>query len=265
MLSDAWPTPAKIIGELLRSHPEAESLHSEAAHCQALAATSVAGCDAKFRVAQAARRGYEELRHRLEPRRGRPVHFTAGILVLAVLSGGLVLLNWMELDGLLAGTELLLLAAGATAVWVTVAWLAALAVRQRRGDLLWALAAIAATLGLLLAWHGSVLWPGRRVLDGLVGAFILVLAGGAAALIAHTEPASLLVARRRWHHARADYERAVRTREADLEVAAVTREAWLSLVRAWVSTVAPGEAELLEKTVTLAADLLGGGQRMLAS
>jgi hypothetical protein len=131
VLSDAWPTPAKIIAELLQSHPEAESMLAEAAHCRALAAASAASCDAKFRIARVARRAYEELRHRLEPRRGRPVHFAAGMLVLSVLGAGLILLNWVELAGLLAGTELLLLAIGATAVWITVAWLASLAARRR--------------------------------------------------------------------------------------------------------------------------------------
>jgi hypothetical protein len=256
VLSDAWPTPVKIIGELLQSDPEAESLLAEAGHCRALAATSVAGCDAKFAVVRAARRAYEELRHRLEPRRGRPVHFAAGMLVLAVLGAGLVLLNWTELIGLLAGPQLLLLAVGATAVWVTVAWLSSLAASRRRWDLLGALAGIAAVLGMLLAvCHGSVLSPGRWIPGCLAVAFILVLTGGAAALIAHTESASLLVARQRWHR-RAEYERAVRTREADIEAAAVTRQAWLSLVRAAVMKVAAGDDDLLAETVALAGALL---------
>jgi len=262
VLSDAWPTPAKIIAELLHSHPEAESLLAEAGHCRALAATSAASCDAKFRVAQAARRAYEELRHRLEPRRGRPVHFAVGMLVLAILSAGLALLNWAELAGLLAGTESILLAVGATAVWVTVAWLASLAARRRRWDLTAALAGVAVVLGLLLtAWQGSVWSPGRW----LLAAFILVLAGGAAALIAHTESASLHVARQRWHFARAEFERAVCTREADLEAAAVAREAWLSLVRAWVMAAAAGDEGFLEETLSLATALLGGGPPMLPS
>jgi hypothetical protein len=266
VLSDAWPTPAKIIAELLQGHPEAERMLAEAGHCRALAATSAASCDAKFRMAQAARRAYEELRHRLEPRRGRPVHFAAGALVLAVLSAGLVLLNWVELAGLLAGTELLLLAMGATAVWVTVAWLVSLAARQRRWNLVGTLAGVAAVLWLLLAtWHGSVLSFDRWILRGLVGISILVLAGGAAALIAHTESASLLVARQRWHIARAEYERAVRTREADLEAAAVAREAWLSLVRASAVVVAASDEGFLEEIVTLATALLGGSPPMLPS
>jgi hypothetical protein len=131
---------------------------------------------------------------------------------------------------------------------------------------MWVLACVAVVLWLLLAtWHGSVLSSDRWILGGLVGILILVLAGGAAALIAHTESASLLMARQRWHLARAEHERAVRTREADLEAAAVAQEAWLSLVRAWAMMVAEGDEGFLEEIVTLAAALLGGGPPMLPS
>lgn len=239
---------------------------AEARHCRALAATSAASCDAKFQMAQVARRAYEELRHRLEPRRGRRVHFAAAMLVLAVLSAGLVLFNWVELAGLLAGTKLLLLAIGASAVWVTMAWLASLAARRRRWDLTGALAGVAAVLWLLLAtWRGFVLFSDRWILGGLIGTFILVLAVGAAALIAHTESASLLVARQRWHLARAEYERAARTREADLEAAALALEAWLSLVRASAMMIPAGDEGLLGEIVSLATALLGGSPPMLPS
>lgn len=71
MRADDWPTPTRIIGELLTSHLEAESLLAEAGHRQALAAWSAADTGTRFRGAQAARRAYEELWHRLEPRRRR--------------------------------------------------------------------------------------------------------------------------------------------------------------------------------------------------
>ena len=48
MRADDWPTPARIIGELLTSHPEAESLLAEAGHRQALAAWSTADTGTKF-------------------------------------------------------------------------------------------------------------------------------------------------------------------------------------------------------------------------
>ena len=69
MPPDHRPTPAKIIGELLANHPEAASLLAEASHCRALAVCSAADTRLKFAAAQAARLAYEELRHRLEPRR----------------------------------------------------------------------------------------------------------------------------------------------------------------------------------------------------
>jgi hypothetical protein len=187
------------------------------------------------------------------------------MLVLAVLSAGLVLFNWVELAGLLAGTKLLLLAIGASAVWVTMAWLASLAARRRRWDLTGALAGVAAVLWLLLATWRGFLFSDRWILGGLVGTFILVLAVGAAVLIAHTESASLLVARQRWHLARAEYELAARTREADLEAAALALEAWLSLVRAWAMMIPAGDEGLLGEIVSLATALLGGSPPMLPS
>ena len=78
MPPDNRPTPAKIIGELLTNHPEAASLLAEASHCRALAVCSAATTRLKFAAAQAARLAYEELRHRLEPRRRHPIHFAVG-------------------------------------------------------------------------------------------------------------------------------------------------------------------------------------------
>ena len=97
-----------------------------------------------------------------------------------------------------------------------------------------AITAAALLLGLLLvALHGfgpHPGWPavsghtrGSMVFGALTGAFILVLTAGAAALMAHMEPASLLVARRRWYRARTAYEEAVETEQADAEAAASPR------------------------------------------
>lgn len=274
MLPDDWPTPTKIIGELLKSHPEGASLLAEASHCQALAAWSTADSGLKFRVAQAARLAYEELRHRLEPRRGRPVHFDVGVLFLAVLGVGLAMLDLIELSGLLDGPGSVLLALAATAVWMTIAWLAAVAGRRRRWALVSAIIGAAITLGLLLiALHGLAPhpgWPtvggrsrGSGVFGALGGAFILVLVAGAAALIAHMERASLLVARRRWHRARSDHEEAIQTRQADLEAAAVASEAWLGLVRVWVTTIARGDEQLIGETMALAVALIESGRSKL--
>lgn len=273
MRADDWPTPARIIGELLTSHPEAESLLAEASHRQALAAWSAADTGTKFRGAQAARRAYEELWHRLEPRRGRPVPFDVGLLVLAVAGGGLAMLDLVELSGLPGGPGPALLALAATAVWVTIASLATVTGRRRRWALLSGIVAAAIALGLLLvALHAFAPHPGwpagggrsrGGILGVLVAAFILVLVAGAAALIGRMETAGLLAARRRGHRARASYEEAVRVRQADLEAAAVAAEAWLGLVRAWVTTVARGEEQLIGETVALAVALAETGRPKL--
>ena len=140
-----------------------------------------------------------------------------------MLSAGLAMLDLIELSGLLGRLGSVLPALAATAVWLTVAWLAAVAVRQRRWALVAAIIGAALLLGLLLvALHGFAPhpgWPtsinGSTVFGGLTGAFIVVLTAGAAALMAHMEPASLLVARRRWHRARTAHEAAVETEQAD--------------------------------------------------
>jgi hypothetical protein len=271
LLADNWPMPAKIIGELLKSHLEAVSLLGEASHRQALAAWSTADSGTKFSAAQAARLAYEELRHRLEPRRSRPVHFDVGLLVLAVVATGLAMLDLVELRGLLDGPESAALALATTAVWLTIAWLAAVAGRRRGWALLSAIIGVAIALTLLLAaLHGFASppgWPtvggrtrGSVVLGVLIAVFILVLVTGAAEFIAHMEPTSLLVARRRWHRARSYYEHAVRTQQADLEAAAIAAEAWLGLVRTCVTTIAEGEEQLIGETMTLAAALLESGR-----
>ncbi len=267
MLSDDRPTPAKIIGELLTNHPEAASLLAEASHCRALAVYSAATAKLKFEAAQAARLAYEELRHRLEPRRSHPIHFTLGLLFLLVLGAGLAMLNLIELSTLLGGLRSVLPALTATAVWLTVAWLAATAVRQQRWVLVTAIVGAALLLGLLLvALHGlgpRPGWPagsehthGSTVFGALTGAFILVLTVGAAALMARMEPASLLLARQRWHRARAAHEEAAETERADAQAAAVATGAWLSLVRARVTAIAAVEEHLVQDTVALALIIL---------
>ena len=109
----------------------------------------------KFAAAQAARLAYEELRHRLEPRRRHPVHFEVGLVILLILSVGLTMLVLIELSGWLGGPRSALPALAATAVWLTVAWLAVLAVLRRRWALLTAIIGAAVLLELLLVTlHG---------------------------------------------------------------------------------------------------------------
>lgn len=255
------PTPAQIIGELLTGHPEAASLQGEASHRQALAVCSAALVGRLFTVAQAARLGYDELGHRLDARRRHPVHFGVGLLLLAVLGAGLTMLDAFELSG----TRSFLLALAATAVWLTVAWLAALASQEKRWAPVAAIIGGAVFLGLLLVFLHGLGHRGRggSVLGTLVGVFILVLVTGAAVLIARMEPASLLVARWRWHRARAAHKAAVQRERDDVEAATVATEAWLGLVRTQASASAGDDEHLAHETVALAADLLGSGRPQL--
>ena len=263
MPPDHRPTPATIIGGLLTSHPEAASLLAEASHCRALAMCSAVFTRMKFAAAQAARLAYEELRHRLEPRRRHPVHFEVGLVILLVLSVGLTMLVLIELGNWLGGPRSALPALAATAVWLTVAWLAVLAVMRRRWAVLTAIIGAAVLLELLLvALHGLSPHPGggpdhgSTVFGVLTGLFILVLTAAAAVLMAHMESPNLLQARLRWHRARTAYEEAAATQQADAEAAAVAVEAWLGLARVWATTIAADDERLVQDTVTLAAVLV---------
>jgi hypothetical protein len=235
---------------LLASHPEAASLQAEATHCQALARGSVVRTGRALAMAQAARLAYEELRHRLDPRRHRAVGFGTGSLILALLGAGLTLLNAIELSAQPGGTNVVLLALVATIVWLTGAWVAARASQEHR----WQVGIAGVVLALLLAAvHGS---SHRNVLfGGLVSAFILALAAGGAALVGRMEPASLFWARRRWHDAQAAYAAAVRTESDDTERATVATEAWLGLVRTRASTLSD-DGQLVHETLALASELL---------
>jgi hypothetical protein len=263
MRPDHRPTPTQIIGELLLNHPEAASRLARATHWRTLAEWSAATVRRKLAVALAARLAYEELGHLLELRRRHPVNLVVGLLLLVVLSAGLAVLDLAELGGLRSVPTAL----AATAVWLTWAWLGAVAARQRRWMLVAAITGATFLLGLLLVALHSVgpypAWPdagGRAVLGALTGAFILVLTAGAAALMAHLEPAGLLVARRHWYRARAAYEKATEIEQADARAAAVARESWLGLVRARVTTIAPDDDHLVQATVARAAALVGNGR-----
>jgi hypothetical protein len=267
MQPDRRATPAWIIGELLLNHPEAASLLARANHWRSLAVWSAANARRKFVAAQAARLAYEELGHLLEPRRRHLINLVVGLVLLVVLSAGLAILDLIELGGLRS----VLAALAATAVWLTEAWLGAIAALQRRWTLVATIIGAGFMLGLLLVALHAVAphpaWPdvGRRAVFGaLIGAFILVLTAGAAALMAHLESASLLLARRRWYRARAAYEEAMEIVQADSQVATVAKESWLGLVRARVNTIAADDDQLVQATVAWAAALVGNNHSQLS-
>src|SRR5215467_9238499 len=257
------PTPSHIVGEVLTYHPEAASLLGEASHRHALAAHSTATASQALYAAQAMRVCYEELRHKLDPRYRRPVHFGAGLAILAGLGVGLAVLDGLELTTVLAADMAIPITLAAVAVWLTGAWLAALAAREKRHGLLAGIIAGACVMSLLLiTLHGFMPFSDRptpwghiavgALLAALIGAFV----AAAAAVIARMEPASIFVARRHWRRARAISEAAVGLEQADAEAAAIAREAWLGLVRTQASTIAAGSSiHVLKDTLTLASSL----------
>jgi hypothetical protein len=149
-------------------------------------------------------------------------------------------------------------------VWLTLAWLAAAAARRERRGSAAGIAGAAILLGLLVAavhvaGSGSG-WPptrGAMLFGAMAAACILGLTAGGRAVISRLEPASLLAARRRWHRARSALKKAERTRQADLQAAAVALEAWLGLVRVHAIQFASGDEQLVKEATALAAGLLG--------
>jgi len=267
---DHEQTPESIVGSLLDEHPEALVLLAEAGHRRALAACSAADAGLMFRAAQAARLGYEELRHRIDPRRQRRVDFGEGLLCLLVLASGIAVLDFAELSGLLSGLTSVPPALAATVVWLTMSWLGALAARQHRWAELTLIATAAAVLGLLLmALYGFTPhpgWPtigehapGSTVAGILFGVLILLLTEGAGTLIASLEPSGLLPARRRWRRAQGAYEKAWATSRADREADLIATNAWLGLVRVWATAIVPGEEQLVAETAALAAAMIESG------
>ena len=224
------------IGNVLRTHPEGQSLFGEAAHCRVLAEQSATAVTRAFTSMQERRLGYEELRHRLDPRRARTIHFGVGLTLLAAIFAVLVTLDAIELAGVLSGWMTAAAVPAATA-WIGCSWLAALAKREGEGRFWVATTLGAVTVGLLLAALHSEGVATRRVgawdrfvLGVLVALLIFILAAVAAVLIAHMEPASLLSARRRWHRSRDEYMAAVHTHRRDAEAAAIAGQGWRSLI-----------------------------------
>ncbi len=256
-------TPSRIVGEVLTYHPEAASLLGEASHRRALAAHSTATASQALYAAQATRVCYEELRHRLDPRNRRPVHFGAGLAILAGLGAGLAVVDGLELITVLSARMAVPITVAAVAVWLTGAWLAALAAREGRRGLLAGIIAGAVVMSLLLvAIHGFMPFSNRSVPWGhiAVGALLAVLIGvlavAATVVIARMEPASVFVARRRWQRAHTMSEAAVGLEQADAEAAAIAREAWLGLIRTQASTIAADSGtHVLQDTLTLASAL----------
>lgn len=225
--------PRRGVVRLLASHPEAQSLMAEAGHCHALAEYSATEETRTFKVMQECQLRYVELRHRLDPRGRRTIHFGVTLALTAAIVAALLVLNDIEFAGVLAGP--VTAAAAATAAWTGCAWLAAITAREGHGGRLAAVIGGTVSSGLLLAiLHGDGRGPDLRYRLGagvLAALLILGLVAVAAALIVRTEPASLLLVRYQWHRSQSAYEAAVAIRRSDAEAAAATGQGWRGLIQ----------------------------------
>lgn len=234
------PAARDVIGHALDTHPEGQSLLAEAGHRRSLAGQSMQMAAEAFARVKAARLGYEALRRRLDPRYGRTLHFGVALVLLGAVAAALAALDVIEFDGVLIGWAAAAAAAAATAAWAGCAWLAALAVREERRGRVTAIAAGAAAAGLLLAaLHGEASSIGPASgwhpfeIAVLVMLFIFALVAVATEIISRTEPASLPLARRRWHRSWNEYLAAAAVHRADAEAAVVAAQEWCSLVDAY--------------------------------
>jgi len=237
------------IGHLLRTHPEGQSLFGEAGHRRVLADQSAADVTRAFTSMQECRLGYEELRHRLDPRRSRTIHLDAGLALLAAIFMILAALDAVELAGVLTGWTAAA-ATAAAAAWIGFAWLAALAKRERQGRLLTVITVGAVAAGVLVAaLHGAGISGVRadvwhRFGAGVLGMLLIfTLTAVAAVIIARMEPASLWSARRRWHRARDEYAAAVAVHRRDAEEAVIAGQGWRNLIEAQANASADGSGQ----------------------
>ena len=233
------PAARDVVAQALDTHPEGQSLLAEAGHRRSLAGQSTQMAAEAFARVKAARLGYEALRRRLDPRYGRPLHVGVALMLLGAVAAALAALDVIEFDGVLPGRAAVAAAAAATAAWAGCAWLAALAVREERRARMTAIATGAVAAGLLLAaLHGEASLaspaPGwhRFEIAVLVMLFIFALVAVATEIITRTEPASLPLARRRWHRSWDEYLAAAAVQRADAEAAVVAAQEWCTLVEA---------------------------------
>ena len=242
----------RMAGHVLATHSEAPSLLSEMGHRRVLTEQSAAEVTRRYGVMQMARTAYEELRHRLDPRHTRPIHFGVSMALLTALFAVLVMLNVITFDGVLSG-GVAAVAVAAAAAWTGCAWLAALALREEHHARLATIITGAVVLGVLLAvLHGETAarpvddWD-RFGVGAVAVLLVFVLVAVAAMLIARTEPASLLLARRRWHHARSAHAAATRLHRSDAEADAVARQGWHGLIQAYVQAPFNRDGQMIDR------------------
>lgn len=232
------------MGDLLASHPDAASLLSEASHRQALADESAKAARESARAMLMARRRWDDLRHRLDPRGRRLVNVRTGLAALVVIGACLFMLDLLVLGDVRGTATALPLAMCATTTWLMAAWRGALAGRegQRRLRVL-ITAGTAALILLYVLVHmlASVPRHAIRWHHVAAGAVAMVLIGaltaGVSALIFRIEPADVAAARASWRRAKKRHRTALRQERQDAEAASVAKVAWLDLVRAQTTSV----------------------------
>ncbi len=230
-------TPSQILSDLFSRCPDAVSLLAEADHRRLLAYLSAAAARHSSLTLRVARRRLDDLERRLDPRHRRQVKARAGLATLAVIAACLLLLDAIELSGVMNAATLPL-AVCATTTWLMAAWNGALADREAR-HALWTLIA-SGTVGLTLligTAHTMAVSSARaqlwdHVADSAIAcALIDALTAGACALISRIEPMTVAAARASWRRARRRHRRAVRQKRLDAEAASIATETWLNLVR----------------------------------
>jgi hypothetical protein len=244
------PAVRAIVAQVLDADPDGPSLFAEAGHWCALAQQSAAVAAEAAAEEKAARRRYEALLHRLDPRHDRTLHFVVALAALAAVITALLVLDRIEFAGVLTGWMAAAAAVMASATWAGCAWLAGLAVREQRHSRLIAIAVGASAAGLLLAaLHSTgsavIRWPGwdPTWVGALLVLFILALVTIATEIMTHTEPASLLLARHRWHQVQRAHEDAARVQRSDAEAAAVAAQNWCDLVDIYATAYAASHAD----------------------
>lgn len=254
------PAAREVVAQVLDADPEGQSVLAKAGHWRTLAQQSARVAAEAVAAEKVARRRYESLRHRLDPRDRHTLHVAVASVALAAVVAALLGLDRIEFTGVLIGWMITTAAATATAAWAGCAWLAALAVREERHGRLIAIGAGAAAAGLLLAalhsaGSGAFRWAGwdPTWVGILLVLFILALVTIAAEIITRTEPVSLVLAKRRWRRAWQASQAAARVQRSDDEAAAVALQDWCDLVDLYATAYAASQADASHADVNGAA------------
>jgi hypothetical protein len=249
MSRSSTPASSWRLSGLLRDQ-EAASLLSEAWHRDALAEESANACAEAANTMLDARRRWDDLRHRLDPRDRRLVKIRTGLAVLVLITACLLMLDVPIMRGVTAQHAIFPLAICATATWLMAAWRSVLADRENQRRLRVLIAAGTAVLILLLAVvHvlASANWQPLRWQHVATTAAIMILIGAltaaATALISRIEPPDVAAARASWRHARKRHLKAQRRQHEDTEAASAARRAWLEFVTLKASEMGRGDGE----------------------